>query len=167
MTMKNILYPLLGVVVFSLLIGCSGEKRPEGMPKLYPCSITVLQEGKPLENASIDLIMKNGSFKWPVSGTTDSSGVAELRTHGLYPGAPSGTFTVTIEKREPESDPRPILDPVMGSNPKPIKIFSFVDQKYTDPKTTPLEITIEQKSLKKEFDLGKPIRKHVDTLGEI
>lgn len=167
MVIKKYLYPLFGVIVFSFLIGCSGEKRPEGLPKLYPCTITVLQEGKPLENASIDLIMKNGFCKWPIAGTTDSAGVAELRTYGLYKGVPSGTFSVSIEKREPESKLEQQFDPSRKTAPKPIKVFSYVDQKYTNVKTTPLEITVEEKAAKKEFDLGKPIKKHVDTLGEI
>ncbi|MDO5580374.1 MAG: hypothetical protein Q4G69_04525 [Planctomycetia bacterium] len=165
--MQKFFFAFSFLAILSVISGCSGEKRPDGMPKLYPCRITILQEGKPLANATVDLVSKNGSFKWSIMGTTDANGLAELRTHSLYKGVPSGTFSVAVEKREPESDPKKLENLPPEQRNKPIKIFSYVDAKYTSSDTSPLEMTVEKSPVSKEFDLGKPVRKHVDTLGKI
>ena len=45
------------IVLLTLLCfaGCTSQKLPDGMPKLYPVTMTVTQEGKPLADASVML----------------------------------------------------------------------------------------------------------------
>ena len=69
--------------------GCGGSG-----PKLYPASGTVNYEGKPLAEASILFIPQGGR---PSIGTTDASGKFTLSTGGK-PGAPAGTYSVTVSK---------------------------------------------------------------------
>jgi len=92
---KNILlFSILVLAVF--LPGCNNKKRPDGFPQLYPCEITVLQEGTPLSGATVMLLSEGGSVPWTVGGGTNDSGVARIFTHGEFAGAPLGQFQVWV-----------------------------------------------------------------------
>ena len=43
-------------------VGC-GPKLPDGMPKLNPTTITVIQDGKPLEGAMVSMKPVDESIK--------------------------------------------------------------------------------------------------------
>ncbi len=38
-----------------LMTGCTGQQKPKDLPELYPVKITVIQDGKPLADASVSL----------------------------------------------------------------------------------------------------------------
>ncbi len=141
-------------ILFSIFILGCGQKLPDGMPKLSPCSAIFVQNGQPLTEANIDLLLLEGNTKWNISGTTDAAGRVEFMTNGLYRGAPKGEYKVVVTKRE--------------NGAKDAKgytlIFSIVEKKYTDPSSTDLKMTVDGKSGEVKFDLGKPVKIQVDRL---
>ncbi len=158
------------LVAALILLGCSGEKRPNGFPKIYSSSITVLDDSGPVEGVKITLFEKENNCPWPVGGTTGSSGKAELVTYGKFKGAPVGNFIVVLSKNEIEdADQMPNGNDdtaIDKSKPKKtsFRIFSLIDSKYSDRDTTPLTIKIDEGGANETFKLGKPIRQHIDTI---
>ena len=144
------------------IIGCSDTPRPDGLPTLYPCTITIKQDGKPLEGADILLYDPAITDRWIVAGQTDTSGVAVLRTHGQFPGAPEGRFKVVVSKTESEGrgwsgdEPRATWED--------IKVYSFVAKEYGNRESTPLEIVIDGKKKSETFDLGTAERILIQTV---
>ena len=49
--MSRYTYILLLPLLF--LFGCTDSDRPSDMPKLYPCTVSVTQGGRPLEGAIV------------------------------------------------------------------------------------------------------------------
>ena len=152
---------LLGAVVFTG--GCSKQKRPDGMPPLHPCTIVITQDGQPLEGASVRLYSSNVLFL--VSGTTDSSGTAVIRTHGEFPGAPEATYKVVVAKEEKEyiesasvtaaREKAKEKGEVFEEPNLPYNFFSYVEDQYTKAETTPLEMTVTQGKNNQTFEAGK------------
>lgn len=111
--------------------GCGGEKTPPDMPKLQPTSITIVQEGTPVEGASVQLQKKDDlAYKWFAGGVTDAQGVCVIRTLGKYNGAPEGDFQVVVykttrtESETRKNQPSPPQDPEgpkSGSKKSPLK----------------------------------------------
>lgn len=145
---KTFIHVSLFLLLSVLATGCRHVPKPKDFPPVYPCSIAVTQEGKPLADAEVLLFSKDESCRWAVAGTTDSAGVARLRTHGRFVGVPEGTFVVTVIKTdtdpyEPGEDRR-----------KPINVYTYVGKQYTHISTSPLEIKIEKRKNNATFDLG-------------
>lgn len=89
-------------------IGC-GKGKPEGMPDLYPVSITITKGATPVADANVFLVPASSSGSWSVNGITDANGVATIKTSQgdwKQPGAPEGEFNIYITKlakiEEPE-----------------------------------------------------------------
>jgi len=81
-------------VVFT---GCGGDSsRPADLPKLYPVTITVTSEGKPLEGAVVELVAVP-PLKYQAITPTNAEGKAVMRTYG-YDGVPEGKFSVVITR---------------------------------------------------------------------
>lgn len=155
--MKNKLYFAsfisLSVALVLFVCGC-GQKLPEGLPKLKPCSITLVQEGKPLANATVDLLLEEGETKWNISGMSNEQGKVIFMTHALYRGAPEGKYKVIVTKREKGTKD------AKGYLP----IYTIVEKKFTDPGSTPLKIEVKDNGGEENFDLGKPVKIQVDRL---
>ena len=126
---------LLSVILaFFLCGGCSQDNRPEGLPKLYPVTLTILQDDQPLYNALVFLHTENESdAKWTVSSVTDAEGKAIIVTHGQFRGSPAGKFKVCVRKAEVDEESRGVP-----------KLIHYVDTKFGDPKKTPLEIEVPE-----------------------
>jgi hypothetical protein len=152
--MRKIQYCIVLVLVlfFSILQGCRGHSKPDGFPPIYDCSITLTQEGKPLVNATLILFSEDGHCSWSVGGTTDKSGVAKIFTHGLFPGAPAGTFLVTVSKTEADAYEQGEV------RTKSINVYTLIDKKFSNSSTTPLEIIIKEGKNNQTFDLGTATR---------
>lgn len=60
---KSALIFLLSVFILVFIGGC-GEKLPEGLPKLVPVKMTVIQDGNPLEG----VLFRSSRLVMPVSG---------------------------------------------------------------------------------------------------
>ena len=154
----------------SFIVGC-GERLPDGMPRLYPASIEVTQEGVPLDEATVMLYSESPDLaRWTPSGVTNSSGVAVLSTNGRYKGAPLGTYKVTVKRASLDPHPEPELANEFTGSPGAAKYqqlelarkaYTYVETPYTSLEETPLtvEITANQKIY--PVDAGKNIKVEV------
>lgn len=178
--MKNRLIPFVFVLSIAIYFsnGCNkGPLKPKDLPDLYPSVLILKQEGKPLENASIALIdpQEDGpNARWGISGASDQKGEAILKVNGLFKGCPVGKFKVVVIKHEteklsaPPPAPNAVNDPIgyekwrlqyeNEKNQKIPKSFLLVEQKYTNIKTTPIEVEIKQGKNIIEVDVGKRVR---------
>jgi hypothetical protein len=164
---KTILFSAVTLFAF----GC-GEKLPPDLPKLHPTILTVVQEGKTLDNATVQLIPKDKNSKWSATGVTDASGKVEFYTHGKYKGVPKGTYRVVVQKtltEEPkyagQSQPPEGVSyekwQQMLASDKP-KSYNVVDLNYGSRDSSPLEITVGSGSGKEQqVDVGKAIRDEI------
>ena len=130
----------LTIVLFSLfVIGC-GSGKPSDLPKLYPCTVKIIDKtGAPVDNASV--VATSPDSKWASIGLTDSTGVAVLKTNGIYPGVPLGTFKVIVTKYD-----------VKEVNDEPIETLLF-DESFANESTTPLQLKAEAKSNDATFEV--------------
>jgi len=139
----------LCLLSLGILTGC-GPKLPDGMPKLYPVTITVTQDGTPLEDANIIL---SGVGDWVSTGSTDSQGIAKLYTQGRYLGVPEGTLKVTVTKVGTEGEPPPpnpfdaesarVFQEYQQSG-KVYRQFHVIPANYRHETTTPLTVEVKQ-----------------------
>jgi hypothetical protein len=154
---------LLFTIYFSLFIiiltGCGDSSRPEDLPKLYPCVILVTQDGKPLPDAVVKLVLQTETAaKYQSVATTSTDGTVTLMTYG-FPGVPSGKYKAVVT-RNIEDD---IVYRTDDAGEKVIVSYNrykTVEEKFSDVKTTPFEIEITPQSRKEQisFDVGKPVR---------
>lgn len=138
-----------------LLSGCTGEKKPEGMPEIHSTVIKIESEGKALTDASVSLVPVDKTQTWTAGGTTDSSGTATMMTFAKFPGAPAGKFKVCVTKTLVEPDPNADPDsPSVGSIS-----YDLVDDKYANPDTSDFEVEVVagQKNTAK-FDVGPTVK---------
>lgn len=159
------------LLAVSLIVGCVGEPRPAGMPRLYPVSITVTQEGEPLEGALLQLFAEDSAnARWGPSGVSNSSGVATLFTEGKYKGVPLGEFKVVVTKSEREPHPHPEWadlpygDPNFqryGAISRGLKTFNYVELQYGSVADTPLSIDITAGKKTYTIDVGKQSKTEV------
>lgn len=141
------------------------------MPKLYPASVTVTQEGKPLAGAMVQLIPEDSvNSAWGPGGTTNASGVVVLQTNGKYKGAPLGKYKVTVTKREQEPHPNPELAQGGPRTPefakfqeigRNLKVYSYVESQYGSIAETPLNIEVTAKEKNYTIDAGKAVKTDV------
>ena len=87
------LFPLFSTL---LLCGCGDSSRPKDLPSLFSCTVLVIQDGKPLEEARVELHTE-GEQKYVPVAYTNESGIAVMQTHG-FPGAPIGKYKITVSK---------------------------------------------------------------------
>ncbi|MDR0611555.1 MAG: hypothetical protein LBG58_15715 [Planctomycetaceae bacterium] len=131
------------LLILSICFVAAGCRRlppvPEGLPKLYPCKISVTFGGEKMENVTVSLVSKDPNFRWKSGGKTDKNGVAELRTSFAYPGVPEGIFTVSFSKTQ---------DPPGGNTLEAMTPTSLIPLKYTADQSTE---TVEIKPGKNDF----------------
>ncbi|MDR1483220.1 MAG: hypothetical protein LBT09_00190 [Planctomycetaceae bacterium] len=133
-------YSLLILLICFIADGCRRlPPPPEGLPKLYPCKVSVTFGGEKMEGVTVSLISKVPNFKWKSGGITDKNGVAELRTSFAYSGAPEGIFTVAFSKTQ---------DPPGGNTLEAMTPTSLIPLKYSADQS---KETVEIKPGKNEF----------------
>jgi len=148
---------LLLLYVFSLfLTGCGGQQKPPGMPKLYPVTISVVQDGKPLPEAVVTLIPEETGNQWSSGGITDAKGKLTLMTYGQFPGVPAGKYKVCISKQELVGE----MDYSDPASPKGNRqVFEVVDPVFKSGSTTTLEMEVSPQGKNNVgFDVGKSVR---------
>jgi hypothetical protein len=153
----NRIYCTLCIVSCALFFsGCGDSTRPADLPKLYPCKITITQNGKPLENATVTLIAKTKSKYGVSSATTDVSGMASLWTYG-FNGVPSGEYGVTVTKIGVEGTKE---SKTIEGNPIQTggNVYSYVDAKFGDENNPPYFINATENGVAETFDVGTPVR---------
>jgi len=160
------------LVTTCLPSGCNkGPQKPSGLPELFPCQITITQEGTLLEGAAVVLFPKSGgSNGWNTEGVTNAKGVAELKTHLEFKGAPAGDYVVLVTKTELSPSAWPIdppKDPVEkeewynGKAAEKRINYRFIKPEFGDAKKTPHSITITKGKNEATFDVGEPIKEEI------
>jgi len=140
--MRHLTIPFILIVLS--LTGCgTGRPRPDDLPKLYPCVLTITQEGNPLSGAYVNLIpMEEVNAKYQASSVTNDEGKATVVTYG-FDGVPAGKYKVCVRKVVGEENAE----------------YQTVERQYANPNTTPHEIEITQQKMPPlTFEVGKPIR---------
>ena len=100
--MKQMLFSALALLLPGLMLsGCSGPVRPDGMPDLVKHTVTVTQDGQPVEGVHLTLFLDGPGKNWPIFGDSDASGKVMFCTQSTdFKGAPAGSYIVTAEKVE-------------------------------------------------------------------
>ncbi|MDO4587702.1 MAG: hypothetical protein Q4C95_10450 [Planctomycetia bacterium] len=162
--MKYFSIALLLIVSF-VVIGCSkGPKKPKELPKLYPLTITLTQEGVPCAEAHINLepVEKKESFKWSLGGLTDANGVLKIMTNGNWDGCPEGEYIVRVSKEV-------ILERAEAQEGAgegmPTKIIRTIPKKYGSKSTSDLKITVKAGQNDEKLDIGPAIEENVPVAG--
>lgn len=141
-------------VVISLL-GCGGGAgKPDDLPPLTPCTLTVMYQGSPLTDATVTLTPESG--KWVGVGQTDESGKVEVRTNGQFEGVPAGTYTVTVKKQEQPtggSDPSSAEEDAAMAATKASAPKLLVPKKYTEASTSGLSVQVSDSPVDETLEL--------------
>ena len=101
-------------------LGCS-KSVPKDFPKTFSCQIVVRDDGTPVDAASVTLVPDQLMSDIVIGGSTNSSGVATLRTlRGEYSqeGVPEGNYTVVIAKTLPIDIPALSTEEIYALTPK-------------------------------------------------
>jgi len=151
--LRQIVFAVAALPLF--VCGCSGPSQPDGLPNRVPLEITLTQDGKPLQEATVQLVSPD--VPWAVTGNTDAHGTAKMVTHGQFAGVPPGPYKVVVIKRDVESTPAD------DRKTQTLKIYSLVDPKLSDRQTTPLELTVEKGKKTATLELGATGRTLLDT----
>lgn len=88
------------VSLLTLVVGFAGcqEKLPDGFPKVYPITVSVVDGSTPLPDVQVAFIGSGSGTA--VGGTTGANGTATIQTtQGAFvaEGIPAGEYTVTVE----------------------------------------------------------------------
>ena len=132
------------LLFFTISLSGCWSNLPKDLPKLYPCKVTVLIGGQPVEGVNVTLSPSDGS-KWSAGGKTDATGTVSVNTSGMYPGAAAGEYNVMLYK----------VDVKIVNEFTPPQEFPVIKPEYNTAKTTPLTYTMEAKASETTFDLPK------------
>lgn len=164
--MKTTLYTraifgCLGLLV-CLAIGCKSEKRPDGLPPLYPLTLVVKQEGQPLADATVQLIDAGASGNWSTGGKTDSTGTVQVTTYGKFQGAPLGKYKVTVSKTINEGEEEYIAamnrNDAAAAAKVTVNSYVCVQPKYMTSAQTPIEIEVTKSTKTLDIDAGPAVK---------
>lgn len=148
---KNVLLVSMVVFFMSGFPGCSNSiKKPAWLPALTPCKITIVQEGKPVAKANINIVAPPGELplEYLIFGTTNEMGVVHPCVQ-VFKGVPKGEYVVTVEKIEYE---------MTNDINIPMIDYWVVDPKYASADTSTLKFSVGDSPVEQTFDLGKPVR---------
>ncbi|MCL2119512.1 MAG: hypothetical protein FWH27_13910 [Planctomycetaceae bacterium] len=156
--MKRIIIPLMLVALS--ITGCGGnDSRPADLPPLFPCEITITQEGTALSGATISL-ESSGEAKavYHPSGITNESGKAVLSTYG-FNGVPTGMYKVIVRKTVVE-DVKQVVDAYGDLVDDGGVEYRTVESQFSNANATPheIEITNSRQAVQATFDVGKPVK---------
>lgn len=157
--MRSLIFVVTNFLVFFLFSGCSKSDRPADLPQLYPCTVTIMQDGNPLAGASVGLVAIT-EVKYRSSSITDEKGCASMITYG-FPGVPESKYKVTVRKEI-------MGDMVYGDNPSTgeknalirYNTYRTVEPKYSSVDQSPheIEITNSKRGTEQTFDIGKAVK---------
>ena len=137
------------LVICTLSVSCGRNKYPPGFPKIYPIRLQIVQEGTPLDAASVALIAEDPSLKkWPSGGRTDAQGMVNIQTHG-FDGAPIGNYKVTVVKVVREGGFKTVEEAdeaFLKGIEDPGVDYSYVEECCNSAETTPLTLEVKKKN---------------------
>ena len=145
---------LAALPVLVTLMGCGrGPAKPDDLPALTPCKLTVTYQGSPLSDATVTLTAEGE--KWVGVGQTDANGTVSVRTNGQFEGVPSGTYTVTVKKQEGPtgSDPSSAEEDAKLAASKASAPKLLVPEKYTDASTSGLTVQVSDSPVEETLEL--------------
>lgn len=159
----------LCVLFFLAGTGCNEHPIPADLPSLYPCKITITQEGKPFEGATITLLpeVSPEGRNWIISGRTDQNGETNLVTQPYYPGVPEGIYKVLVSKTEVDDSEVPQNDPEAFAKWELktkgiVPLFALINPDLDVKKKTPFEIKVVKGKNAATFEVGKLIRVRIN-----
>ncbi|MDR0611674.1 MAG: carboxypeptidase-like regulatory domain-containing protein [Planctomycetaceae bacterium] len=168
---RFVLVFLILCLIFRFSTGChQGRQAPADLPKLYRCVIHLTQENQPLPDAMVSLrSVDSGNKQWSISGSTDETGKAEIFTELYFKGAPAGEYKVVVSKTEVIVPPTPAVLPeneeartkILNRIEAETKEYNVVAAEFSNAKTTPLIINVQEKETEVSFELGAKITKPV------
>ena len=136
----KIRYTFLAILLLmGCFLGCNQVKRPNGLPETFPVTITIMQDGVPLEGAIVRTAVENTALaQWNGAGAriTNASGKTEMYSYG-FKGLIAGEHKIVVNK-EICHRPPDVTDTVMYD-----EYEFFVDQKFWSANTTPLTIDVQ------------------------
>lgn len=132
------------ILLLAAFVTACKPNRPKGCPKLYPCTLKIIQGGEPLEGATVSVFPDDPELaRWPIVGLTDANGQVALMTQ-TFPGAPLGSYTVTVSKSEN----------IIAMPPQHIE---HVASEFADRGTSPLKIEVVKNLAEPiQLDVGDP-----------
>jgi hypothetical protein len=115
---------LLLLLVSILFFGCRRTvPKPDDLPPLTPCTVSVTFGGEKIENVGVLLRSKMPDNRWGAGGRTDTEGKTILKTAGAFEGVVSGEYIISFTKRVTHSD-----NPMGGE-------YSVIPEKYAAGKS--------------------------------
>ncbi|MCF0233848.1 MAG: carboxypeptidase regulatory-like domain-containing protein [Thermoguttaceae bacterium] len=163
--MRRILLSLVVALAIGTILGCGGVKKPDDLPELYPVKIKIIQDGAPLEGATVILNDVTMQSRFTCGGVTDAKGTVAVKTDGKYPGAPQGNYKVTVSKafipapmtETPPSDPEARKEYDAKVAELNAQQADLVDPVYKSVRSTPFELEVGTAALETEFDVGEAV----------
>ena len=133
------------ILLLATFVTACKPNRPKGCPKLYPCTLRIIQGGEALEGAVVSVYPDDPELaRWAIVGLTDSNGEVSLMTQ-TFPGAPLGSYTVTVSKMENE----------MTMPPRSIE---HVNEIFASREKSPLKIEVIKNMVDPiQLDVGDPL----------
>jgi hypothetical protein len=89
------------IVLLIIFLICGCNRKPSDVPPLYPCQVVVKNGAAPITDVEVILGLTDVTSMCSMLGTTDSAGIAIIKTSRLDwqgNGAPAGEYIVTISK---------------------------------------------------------------------
>jgi len=148
-------------VLLATVLSCNKNSLPPDVPEIAPCVITILKDGKPVNDATVSLSRTEGHGGWTVYGMTDFEGIAKITTASVNAsaqGAPIGDYKVTVQKeppvprgnKTPEEMQRMTRDERSAYNAALRKQFAALPREvpniFYQNNTTPITLKVEPKT---------------------
>ena len=161
-SMKKSIICFLLILSLFCFSGCGGKKKPSDLPPLYPVKITVVQDGNPLEGATVNFIADGANVRFTTAGITDKNGVATIKTDIDWPGVPVGKYKVCISKvvmppEEPTDASLSYEERRAKAGARSAQTKSLVDSRFLRPRTTTLAIDVTESGATETFDVGAAV----------
>lgn len=139
--------PALLLVVTAL--GCGPRK-----PSVVSVTGVVTLDGKPVEKAAVTLVPSEAQAAGlPASGITDQQGRFTLSTDKIGPGAMPGEYRATVIKKETTGFVADKNGLSGGIAPGGIKEKWIIPQKYANPNTSGLAVSVKAGMTPFDLDL--------------
>ena len=149
------------------LVSCDrGPMKPDGFPQVYPVTLRLEQDDKPLSGADV-MLVSDEIGKWSCGGVSNDNGIVTVRTHGQFSGAPLGRHKIIVSKIRsdaPEDDTtgmsiaeiREMEAQTAGRRDFGATVY-LVERRFSNPLTTPLEVEVVAGKNSFTLDVGPEV----------
>jgi len=142
--------------LFFALVICGCSTKPSDVPELFPTQVIVMNGSAPIAGVDVILGLTSETLMVSMSGTTNSSGVAVIRTSRLNwqgNGAAAGDYIVTLTKH-PQFEGELSLAEVQALDADALALYSAeqqrrfeamvreVPEEFGDFATSPFRMTV-------------------------